>query len=149
MKILPLFSETRTLVVFLLRKEVLSATSIRYLGPCSGACDNVDIISLSICKNANKTFRSIISQNRFDCLHYLYEWGGFSYHKLNCFDLPFHRTYDSFPRRNKNTANLTLQVESNRFIKMRCSHLNKHFLIYTHMKHSRSWDEEAAHKGEK
>lgn len=42
-----------------------------------------------------------------------------------------------------------LQVERNRIIKMRLSHLDKHFLINTHVKHSGGWDEESAHKGEK
>lgn len=42
-----------------------------------------------------------------------------------------------------------LQVEGDRTVKMRLSHLDKHFLINSHMKHIWGWDEESAQKGEK
>lgn len=88
------------------------------------------------------------SRSPVEIVCFLHEWGGFSYHELNYFDLPFRSTLNIFLLRHKNTANLTLQVERNMCsLSSSLSHLDKHLLVNTHMKHSGGWDEESAHKG--
>lgn len=79
------------------------------------------------------------SQSCYFCL-----WMCFSYHELNCFDLPLPSTHSGNLLRHQLTICM-LQVEGNRSIEERPSHLDKHFLFNTHMEHIGCWDEESVH----
>lgn len=88
------------------------------------------------------------SRGPVEIVCFRHEWGDCSYHELNSFALPFSSTINSFLLRQKNTADLTLQVERNTISLNSCLfHLDKHLLVNTYVKHSGGWDEESGHKG--